>query len=134
EAAGEQRRQRLAFELGHVAGQVHVESRSKRISIVEFNTGYFQWVHGPFLWSARAIFARVTPNYMPVVYLRIRVATEADEVEVKDGAGKLSPSELRRNMKRLVFGIAVAATLYTAPLAHADPDVQGQCASSGGQY
>jgi hypothetical protein len=37
-------------------------------------------------------------------------------------------------MKRLVFGIAVAATILTAPLAHAQPDVQGQCASSGGQY
>ena len=81
----------------------------------------------PFLCSARAIFARVTPNYMPVVYLRLRPATEADE------AGKLSQSELRRNMKRLVFGIAVAATILTAPLAHAT-GVQDQCASSGGQY
>ena len=53
---------------------------------------------------------------------------------MNDGTGKLSPSELRRNMKRLVFGIAVASTILTAPLAHAQPDVQGQCASSGGQY
>src|ERR1700757_1212513 len=102
--------------------------------MVEFNTGYFEWVHGPFLWSARAIFARVTPNYIPVVYLRLRAAAEAEEVEVKDGTGKLSPSELRRNMKRFVFAISVAATILTAPLAHADPDVQGQCASSCGQY
>jgi len=36
-------------------------------------------------------------------------------------------------MKRLVFGIAVAATILTAPLAHAT-GVQDQCASSGGQY
>ena len=71
---------------------------------------------------------------MPVVYLRLRVTAEAEEVEVKDGTGKLSPSELRRNMKRLVFGIAVAATILTAPLAHAQTDVQSQCASSGGQY
>jgi hypothetical protein len=32
------------------------------------------------------------------------------------------------------FGIAVAVTILAAPFAHADPDVQGQCASSGGQY
>lgn len=67
------------------------------------------------------------PNYMPVVYPRLRAATEAE------GAGKLAPSELRRNMKRLVFGIAAAATILTAPLAHAT-GVQDQCASSGGQY
>ncbi len=52
---------------------------------------------------------------------------------VKDGTGKLSPSELRRNMKRLVFGIAIAVAILAAPLARAT-DVQGQCASSGGQY
>jgi hypothetical protein len=59
---------------------------------------------------------------------------ETDEVGGEHGTGKLSPSELRRNMKRLVFGIAVAATILTAPLAHAQTDVQSQCASSGGQY
>jgi hypothetical protein len=60
-------------------------------------------------------------------------AVEIAEVGGYQRAGKLSPSELRRNMKRLVFGIAVAATILTAPLAHAT-GVQDQCASSGGQY
>jgi hypothetical protein len=32
------------------------------------------------------------------------------------------------------FGIAVAVTILAAPLAHAQTDVQSQCASSGGQY
>ena len=37
-------------------------------------------------------------------------------------------------MKGLIFGAAVAAAILTAPLAHAQTDVQSQCASSGGQY
>jgi hypothetical protein len=45
-------------------------------------------------------------------------------------------------MKRPVFsarpvvtlGIAVAATILAAPLAHAQTDVQANCASAGGQY
>ena len=86
--------------------------------------------------------ARVTPNYMPVVYLRLGAGAKAGEVEVEHGAGKLLPSDLRRNMKRPVlsarpaatFGIAVAVTILAAPLAHAQTDVQSQCASSGGQY
>jgi hypothetical protein len=32
------------------------------------------------------------------------------------------------------FGIAVAVTILAAPLAHAQTDVQSNCASSGGQY
>jgi malate/lactate dehydrogenase len=32
------------------------------------------------------------------------------------------------------FGIAVAATILAAPLAHAQTDVQTNCANSGGQY
>src|ERR1700759_183316 len=63
----------------------------------------------------------ITPNYTSVVYLRGRDAAGAKEAEVNDGTGKLSPSELRRNMKRLVFGIAVASTILTAPLAPPPP-------------
>jgi len=45
-------------------------------------------------------------------------------------------------MKRLVlsaspaatFAVAAAVTILAAPLAHAQTDVQSQCASSGGQY
>ena len=59
---------------------------------------------------------------------------------VRSGLG--NHAQLRRNMKRAALrarpaatlGIAVAVTILAAPLAHADPDVQGQCASSGGQY
>jgi hypothetical protein len=32
------------------------------------------------------------------------------------------------------FGIAVAVTILAAPLAHAQTDVQTNCANSGGQY
>ncbi len=32
------------------------------------------------------------------------------------------------------FGIAVAVTILAAPLAHAQTDVQANCANSGGQY
>jgi hypothetical protein len=46
---------------------VDVEGRSVRIPIVEFNTGYLEWVHGPFLLPARATCAPVTPNYIVVV-------------------------------------------------------------------
>ena len=82
----------MALKIRHVAGQVHVEGRPKRIAIIKLNTGYFEWVHGPFLWSPRTIFARVTPNYILVVYLPPRTAAEADEVGGGHQAGKLWPS------------------------------------------
>jgi hypothetical protein len=58
---------------------VDVEGRTIRILVVELDAGYFEWVHGPFLLSARAIFARVTPNHTPVVYRRFRVEAKASE-------------------------------------------------------
>src|SRR5580693_10516012 len=42
-------------------------------STLDILSGYI----GPFLWLARAMFARVTPNYILVVYLRLRSAAEA---------------------------------------------------------